>query len=55
MLDCGQDDKQRVTSVSSRDLEEAYLADSLAEVTVMKGHRQYYLSFQGNDTLLNHK
>ncbi|XP_067110692.1 protein mono-ADP-ribosyltransferase PARP12b isoform X1 [Osmerus mordax] len=40
------DDKQRVTSVSSRDLEEAYLADSSAEVTVMKGHRQYYLSFQ---------
>lgn len=40
------DDKQRVTSVTSWDLEEAFLSDSSAEVTVMKGHRQYYLSFQ---------
>lgn len=40
------DDKQRVTSVTSRELEEAYLTDASAEVTVMKGHRQYYLSFQ---------
>ncbi|XP_035282849.1 protein mono-ADP-ribosyltransferase PARP12-like [Anguilla anguilla] len=40
------DDKQRVTSVSSRELEAAFLTDSNAEVTVMKGHRQYFLSFQ---------
>ncbi|XP_018603107.1 protein mono-ADP-ribosyltransferase PARP12b [Scleropages formosus] len=40
------DDKQRVTSVASRDLELAFLTDGSAEVTVMKGHRQYYLSFQ---------
>ncbi|XP_029597674.1 protein mono-ADP-ribosyltransferase PARP12b isoform X1 [Salmo trutta] len=40
------DDKQRTTSLSSRELEEAYLADRSAEVTIMKGHRNYYLSFQ---------
>ncbi|KAG9334945.1 hypothetical protein JZ751_006267 [Albula glossodonta] len=40
------DDKQRVTSVTSRELEAAFLTDSSAEVTVMKGHRQYFLSFQ---------
>ncbi|KAJ8006463.1 hypothetical protein DPEC_G00107520 [Dallia pectoralis] len=40
------DDKQRTTSLSSRELEEAYLANCSAEVTVMKGHRHYYLSFQ---------
>lgn len=44
---CGQDDKQRTTSLSSRELEEAYLADRSAEVTIMKGHRSYSLSFQG--------
>uniref|UniRef100_A0AAZ3PZE8 Poly (ADP-ribose) polymerase family, member 12b n=1 Tax=Oncorhynchus tshawytscha TaxID=74940 RepID=A0AAZ3PZE8_ONCTS len=40
------DDKQRMTSLSSRELEEAYLADGSAEVTIMKGHRNYYLRFQ---------
>ncbi|KAL0962683.1 hypothetical protein UPYG_G00343940 [Umbra pygmaea] len=40
------DDKKRTTSLSSRNLEEAYLANRSAEVTVMKGHRNYYLSFQ---------
>ncbi|XP_007252441.3 protein mono-ADP-ribosyltransferase PARP12b [Astyanax mexicanus] len=40
------DDKQRVTSVTSRDLEEAFLTDNTAEVTVIKGNRQYFVSFQ---------
>lgn len=41
-----QDDKRHMTSVTSRDLEEAYMADQSAEMTVVKGHRQYYVSFQ---------
>ncbi|KAL6460248.1 hypothetical protein MHYP_G00320070 [Metynnis hypsauchen] len=40
------DDKQRVTSVTSRDLEEAFLTDNSAEVTVIKGNRHYFVSFQ---------
>ncbi|XP_071776632.1 protein mono-ADP-ribosyltransferase PARP12b [Centroberyx gerrardi] len=40
------DDKQRTTSMASRNLEEAYMTDRSAEVEVVKGHRQYYLSFQ---------
>lgn len=40
------DDKQRVTSVTSRELEKAFQEDSNAEVTVIKGNRHYYVSFQ---------
>ncbi|KAF7693886.1 protein mono-ADP-ribosyltransferase PARP12b isoform X2 [Silurus meridionalis] len=40
------DDKHRVTSVKSCDLEEVFLTDSNAEVTVIKGNRHYYVSFQ---------
>ncbi|KAM3858888.1 protein mono-ADP-ribosyltransferase PARP12b [Diretmus argenteus] len=40
------DDKQRTTSMTSRDLEEAYMSDKTAEIKVVKGHREYYLSFQ---------
>ncbi|KAF7645759.1 hypothetical protein LDENG_00198990 [Lucifuga dentata] len=40
------DDKQRTTSMTSHNLEEAYMKDSTAEVTVAKGHRLYYISFQ---------
>ncbi|XP_017349530.1 protein mono-ADP-ribosyltransferase PARP12b [Ictalurus punctatus] len=40
------DDKHRVTSVKSSDLEEAFLTDSNAEVTVIKGNRHYFVSFQ---------
>ncbi|KAI7791995.1 protein mono-ADP-ribosyltransferase PARP12b isoform X1 [Triplophysa rosa] len=40
------DDKQRVTSVTSRELEKAYVEDSTAEVTVIKGNRHYFVSFQ---------
>ncbi|MCI4388820.1 hypothetical protein PGIGA_G00090350 [Pangasianodon gigas] len=40
------DDKHRVTSVKSCDLEEAFLKDSKAEVPVIKGNRHYYVSFQ---------
>ncbi|KAF5897192.1 poly [ADP-ribose] polymerase 12-like, partial [Clarias magur] len=40
------DDKHRVTSVKSCDLEEMFLSDCNAEVTVIKGNRQYYISFQ---------
>ncbi|KAI4880297.1 hypothetical protein NFI96_031723 [Prochilodus magdalenae] len=40
------DDKHRVTSVTSRDLEEAFLTDNTAEVTVIKGNRHYFVSFQ---------
>ncbi|XP_076861306.1 protein mono-ADP-ribosyltransferase PARP12b isoform X2 [Brachyhypopomus gauderio] len=40
------DDKQRITSVTSRDLELAFLDDCTAEVTVIKGNRHYYVSFQ---------
>lgn len=50
VCDC-QDDKHRVTSVKSCDLEEMFLSDCNAEVTVIKGNRQYYISFQGNHTL----
>ncbi|KAA0720627.1 Tetratricopeptide repeat protein 41 [Triplophysa tibetana] len=39
------DDKQRVTSVTSRELEKAYVEDSTAEVTVIKGNRHYFVSF----------
>ncbi|KAG5261470.1 hypothetical protein AALO_G00284590 [Alosa alosa] len=45
-IEYGQpDDKGRVTSLSSRELEEAYLRDDNAEITVTKGHRVYYISF----------
>ncbi|KAG7320462.1 hypothetical protein KOW79_016315 [Hemibagrus wyckioides] len=40
------DDKHRVTSVKSCDLEEAFLRDSKAKITVKKGNRQYYISFE---------
>ncbi|XP_066580303.1 protein mono-ADP-ribosyltransferase PARP12b isoform X2 [Amia ocellicauda] len=40
------DDKQRVASITSKELELAFLADSSAELTVLKGHRKYILSFR---------
>nr|XP_046234809.1 protein mono-ADP-ribosyltransferase PARP12b isoform X2 [Scatophagus argus] len=40
------DEKQRSTSVSSQTLEEAFLSGSTAEVKVMKGQRQYIISFK---------
>ncbi|KAM3587793.1 uncharacterized protein V6R79_014014 [Siganus canaliculatus] len=40
------DEKQRSTSVTSRTLEEAFLSDHGAEVTVTKGQRQYVVSFR---------
>ncbi|XP_076015883.1 protein mono-ADP-ribosyltransferase PARP12b isoform X2 [Genypterus blacodes] len=40
------DDKQRTTSVTSRSLEEVYNTDAAAEVPVVKGQRQYYISFK---------
>ncbi|XP_039523876.1 protein mono-ADP-ribosyltransferase PARP12b isoform X2 [Pimephales promelas] len=51
-IEYGQpDDKQRVTSVTSRELEKAFQEDSNAEVTVIKGNRHYYVSFQGTTHL----
>ncbi|XP_056133324.1 protein mono-ADP-ribosyltransferase PARP12b isoform X2 [Lampris incognitus] len=40
------DDKQRTTSVTSRNLEEVYMTNKSAEIKIVKGHRHYYLSFQ---------
>ncbi|XP_031167127.1 protein mono-ADP-ribosyltransferase PARP12b isoform X2 [Sander lucioperca] len=40
------DDRQRTTSVTSRTLEEAFLADRTAEVRVVKDQRQYVVSFK---------
>ncbi|KAK5849508.1 hypothetical protein PBY51_009145 [Eleginops maclovinus] len=40
------DEKQRTTSETSRTLEERFLSDSSAEVRVVKGHREYVLSFR---------
>lgn len=40
------DEKQRSTSVSSSSLEELYLSDRTAEVAVVKGQRQYVISFK---------
>ncbi|XP_030006912.1 protein mono-ADP-ribosyltransferase PARP12b [Sphaeramia orbicularis] len=40
------DDKLRTTSVSSRSLEEAFLSNREAEVPVVKGQRQYIISFK---------
>lgn len=40
------DEKQCTTSVTSRTLEEAFLSDRTAEVKVMKGQRQYVISFK---------
>ena len=42
-----QDEKQRSTSVTSKTLEETFLSDRRAEVKVVKGQRQYVLSFKG--------
>ncbi|XP_033471082.1 protein mono-ADP-ribosyltransferase PARP12b isoform X2 [Epinephelus lanceolatus] len=39
------DEKQRTTSVTSRTLEEAFLCDRTAEVKVVKGRREYVVSF----------
>ncbi|XP_041832996.1 protein mono-ADP-ribosyltransferase PARP12b isoform X2 [Melanotaenia boesemani] len=39
------DDKQRSTSATSHTLEEAFLSDGEAEVKVVKGQRQYIISF----------
>lgn len=36
-----------MTSVTSRELEKVFQEDSNAEVTVIKGNRHYYVSFQG--------
>uniref|UniRef100_A0A8C6V016 Poly (ADP-ribose) polymerase family, member 12b n=1 Tax=Neogobius melanostomus TaxID=47308 RepID=A0A8C6V016_9GOBI len=38
------DDKNRTTSVTSKDLEEAYLSNK-TEVVLVKGHREYTLTF----------
>ncbi|KAM9334913.1 protein mono-ADP-ribosyltransferase PARP12b [Symphorus nematophorus] len=40
------DEKQRSTSVTSTTLEETFLSDPKAEVKVLKGQRQYVLSFK---------
>ncbi|XP_039999238.1 protein mono-ADP-ribosyltransferase PARP12b isoform X2 [Xiphias gladius] len=40
------DDKNRTTSVTSRTLEEAFLSDRTAEVRVVKGLREYVISFK---------
>lgn len=40
-----------MTSVTSRDLEKAFQEDNNAEVTVIKGNRHYYVSFQGTTHL----
>lgn len=46
-MEYGQpDEKQRTTSVTSQTLEESYLSDRTAEVEVVKGHRQYFISFK---------
>lgn len=42
-----KDKKQRSTSVSSQTLEEAFLSNKTAEVNVVKGQREYILSFNG--------
>ncbi|XP_040886211.1 protein mono-ADP-ribosyltransferase PARP12b isoform X2 [Toxotes jaculatrix] len=39
------DDKNRTTSVTSRTLEETFLSDRTAEVKVLKGQREYVISF----------
>ncbi|KAK2882779.1 protein mono-ADP-ribosyltransferase PARP12b isoform X1 [Channa argus] len=45
-LEYGQmDEKQRATSVTSRNLEEAYVSDRAAKVKVVKGHREYIINF----------
>ncbi|XP_031698428.1 protein mono-ADP-ribosyltransferase PARP12-like [Anarrhichthys ocellatus] len=41
------DEKQRTTSVTSQTLEEAFLSGRTAEVKLVKGQRQYVISFQG--------
>ncbi|XP_033882098.1 protein mono-ADP-ribosyltransferase PARP12-like isoform X1 [Acipenser ruthenus] len=40
------DEKRKVSSVTSKELEQAYLADNNAEIILTKGHRQYTLSFK---------
>ncbi|TRY64670.1 hypothetical protein DNTS_028700 [Danionella cerebrum] len=40
------DDKNRVTSVTSTELERAFQMNSTSEVTVSKGKRHYYISFR---------
>ncbi|XP_041110316.1 protein mono-ADP-ribosyltransferase PARP12-like [Polyodon spathula] len=40
------DEKRKVSSVTSKELEQAYLADNNDEITLTKGHRQYTLSFK---------
>ncbi|XP_055046797.2 protein mono-ADP-ribosyltransferase PARP12b [Misgurnus anguillicaudatus] len=46
-IEYGQpDDKQHVTSVTSKELEKAYLEDNTAVIRVNKGNRQYFVSFQ---------
>ncbi|XP_018545069.1 protein mono-ADP-ribosyltransferase PARP12 [Lates calcarifer] len=39
------DEKSRTTSQTSRTLEEAFLSDPTAQVTVVKGQREYVISF----------
>ncbi|KAI3366583.1 hypothetical protein L3Q82_009197, partial [Scortum barcoo] len=41
------DEKQRTTSVTSRTLEEMFLSNRMMEVKVVKGQRQYIISFKG--------
>ncbi|CAJ1054451.1 protein mono-ADP-ribosyltransferase PARP12b [Xyrichtys novacula] len=46
-IEYGQmDEKQRTMSVTSQSLENLFLSDRTAEVQVMKGHREYILSFK---------
>nr|XP_020469127.1 poly [ADP-ribose] polymerase 12-like isoform X2 [Monopterus albus] len=46
-IEYGQpDDRQRTTSVTSRILEERFLADRTADVKVVKGKREYIISFK---------
>ncbi|XP_044042128.1 protein mono-ADP-ribosyltransferase PARP12b [Siniperca chuatsi] len=46
-MEYGQpDEKQRTTSVTSRTLEDLFLSDRTAEVKVVKGQRQYVISFK---------
>lgn len=42
-----QDEKLRSTTETSCTLEEKYLSDRRAEVRVMKGYREYIISFKG--------
>ncbi|XP_039616765.1 protein mono-ADP-ribosyltransferase PARP12-like isoform X2 [Polypterus senegalus] len=40
------DEKQKVHSLTSKELEEAFLGENMGEIEVSKGHRQYIISFK---------